>query len=341
MKEILECPKCKGTLKISSNRIKCNNCTNEWPVKDGILHFIENAPYWGEIPQDKMQEFNNLCKNNSWKKAAEQFKVYERFYKKLVDANFVDFLFSLPKDSKILDLGAGLGTFSYALASYYKNITIVEPVDERILFNCLRFKQENLNALLIKANALSLPLKDNSFDLVIMNGLFEWLPFADQKRKPKEVQEDILKKVYNKIKNEGYLYLGIENRFYYKYFLGYKDPHTNLRFNSILPRKLANLYHKLVKNKPYLNYIYSIKGYQKLLKNTGFKEIQVYGAFPSYNHPQFIFDLNKNTLNYLKIKFGPSQNYVYKKISLGLYNLLLYLNLFNYLVPSVIIIAKK
>ena len=59
------------------------------------------------------------------------------------------------------------------------------------------------------------------------------------KNNPKVIQESFLKKVYNSLNTDGKLLLAIENRYDYKYFLGFKDPHAQTLFTTILPKKLV------------------------------------------------------------------------------------------------------
>jgi len=52
----------------------------------------------------------------------------------------------------------------------------VEAVTERIDFTRERLRQERVNNVrLMQASAADLPLADNSFDLVVVNGVLEWV----------------------------------------------------------------------------------------------------------------------------------------------------------------------
>jgi hypothetical protein len=55
-----------------------------------------------------------------------------------------------------------------------------------------------------------------------------------------------------------------------------------------MPRIVANLYARVKKKTGYRTYIYSKFGYQKMLKGTGFKEIQFFLPFPSYRNFKMI-----------------------------------------------------
>jgi hypothetical protein len=126
-------------------------------------------------------------------------------------------------------------------------------------------------------------------------------------RPPREVQLSFLREVKRVLSDKGCLYIGIENRFAIECMLGERD-HSGLRYTSLIPRSMANflvkrygrsggMYHDTSKRenkkewRGYRTYTYSIKGYNSLFREAGFK-FKSYWAFPSYNHPMFSARLN-------------------------------------------------
>jgi ubiquinone/menaquinone biosynthesis C-methylase UbiE len=207
-----------------------------------------------------------------------------------------------------LDIGSGLGNLSEMLSHYYDEVYSLEPVRERIEFQKRRFKNSNVNNVTIaRGNALELPFPDNYFDLVVCNGVLEWVGIMNIERPPREIQLSFLREVKRVLSDKGCLYIGIENRFAIECMLGEPD-HSGLRYTSLVPRSVANflvkrygrsggMYHDTSnrENKKewrgYRTYTYSIKGYNSLLSEAGFK-FKSYWAFPSYNHPMFSARLN-------------------------------------------------
>src|SRR5579872_5666458 len=59
--ECLACLDCGKPLNIAADRLVCPSCLQNWPLVDGIPHFVSEFPYWGEIPQKQMQEVNRLA----------------------------------------------------------------------------------------------------------------------------------------------------------------------------------------------------------------------------------------------------------------------------------------
>ena len=255
MKKIkFQCLNCRKILVESKENFKCRNCGSEWKIENKIPQFTGNAIYWGEITRYDMVYVNKqLTKNKYWKDVLR--KVTEQKYKNQVPepysfttdlsrANW-HFLISLDKKSKVLDIGAGLGTVSEVLSHYYEEVVSVEPVRERLYFCKKRFEQEGIkNIKLVNANALELPFPENSFDLVVMNGVLEWVALYN-KENPKKVQEQVLINVLRILKPNGYLYIGIENRLSYRHFTGHYDPHVNLLLITLMPRMLARIYSRI------------------------------------------------------------------------------------------------
>jgi hypothetical protein len=116
-----------------------------------------------------------------------------------------------------------------------------------------------------------------------MVGGLEWVAWR-RKGKPRVIQQEAIQKIYNTLKPEGALYLAIGNRYSFKNILGFREPHTQIRFISILPYFLANLYSKLVRKSEYRELTYSKIDLTKKLVDTGFKSIEFYYPVPGYQY---------------------------------------------------------
>jgi len=339
------CTNCNKLLIKKNDFLHCDNCNIKWPIIDDTPQFSENYNYWGEIPQDMMLCINDQIQTNNWQDVLKkhltsnkQKETYE-FITKLNRANWHFFL-PLPTDARVLDIGSGLGTISQSLSYYYKKIVSIETVPERLFFSKVRFEQENINNIqLVRANLLELPFPDNYFDLVVMNGVLEWVGLAGNNISPRELQEMALKNIHRVLKKNGYLYIGVENRIGYNYFLGRID-HSYLKYTSLLPRRLANIYSQIKKSEDYRTYTYTCSGYTKLLNQTGFENTQFYCPSPGYNRPNIIFELNKTSINYF-IERSTVPKYFKRKIKYFLVKTLLSFNLYKYIVGDYIIFTQK
>ena len=141
------------------------------------------------------------------------------------------------------------------------------------------------------------PLPPHSFDLIVLNGVVEWLGLSDLTRDPRDVQVSLLASLRGLLRPGGCVYVGIENRIGYDLFLGARD-HSGVRFTSLLPRVVASLYLRLLGRSGYTTgrrtaralhayrtYTYSARGYRRLLLDAGYREVEMYCSMPHYNQP--------------------------------------------------------
>jgi SAM-dependent methyltransferase len=336
------CPDCGAELASDGGNLCCRQCGGKWPVVDGVPYFVEEFPYWGEIPQEQMQELNRVIAANPWKAALldspeETVRSAAGMILNLERANW-HYLADLAPDSRVLDLGAGTGTNAHALATRFSGVVAVEPVLERIRFMQHRFRQERLdNVQLIRSSLWVLPFAPDSFDLVAMNGVLEWVP-SGREGDPRELQLSALKKAHSLLRADGYIYVGIENRLTIGYLAGYRDPHCGLPFVTILPRPLAQWYARRKGQPGYRNYLYSSRGYRKLFKQAGFRDLDIYLAIPSYNHPRFLIPLNGGLFSHYSRIFNRAPAGSLRRAAR---NLLLRLGLLKHLEYSFVMLARK
>jgi SAM-dependent methyltransferase len=304
----LACPRCEGVLNNTGETLRCDRCRVSWPVQDEVPQFVEDFPYWGEIPQETMRVVNDRAAKGSWRGALLDLDdpVVKRASEMILNLDRANWhwMMDLPPNSRVLDLGAGTGANAHALGKRFQEVVALEPVRERIDFMRRRFSQEGLtNVKPLRSSLWVLPFAKNSFDMVAMNGVLEWVAVG-QEGNPKELQTRALQNVYRMLKQDGYFYLGIENRLALGYFAGYPDPHCGLPWATILPRPLADRYvRRRGQTEGYRNYLYSGGGYRKLLESVGFNRIEIYLALPSYNDPRFFIPLKGHTFDYYSRHF--------------------------------------
>jgi SAM-dependent methyltransferase len=247
-------------------------------------------------------------------------------------------LVNLPAESRVLDIGAAMGTQSHALALRFREVIATESVLDHIQFMRQRFAQERLsNIKIVRTSIRDLPFAERSIDLVAMNGVLasvaEGVP-GD----PGELQKEALRKVARVLRTGGYLYLGSENRYFSRYFLGHQDPHCGLPWVTVSPRPLAQWLARKKSPDGYRNYLYSSRGYRKLLQNAGFTDIEVFAAIPSYNLPRFLIPVKGREFQHYSRSFeGSPKNLVRRAAKAAL----LKTNLLQKFVHSFAILARK
>lgn len=339
----LVCPDCGHRLGRSSLRLVCSSCMSAVPLIDGAIpDFVNEFPYWGEIPLAQMTELNRRAADGSWKSALLHFDdpTMRRVSEMILNLDRANWhrLVPLPADSRVLDIGAGLGTHAHALARHYREVIAVEPVLEGVRFMRQRFQEERLsNAGIIRSSIWKLPFEPESFDLVVLNGVLDRVA-EGLAGDPRQLQRAALERAQRLIRPGGYLSLGIENRFVLGHFTGQPDPNCGLPFVTVLPRRIADWYARRRGQDGYRNYLYSSRGYRKLLRRAGFRDVEFYIASPSHDHPRYLIPLKGSSFPFYAANAGLAQASWVRRLGRNAMRLS---GLLKHLEHSFIILARK
>jgi hypothetical protein len=267
----------------------------------------------------------------------------------------------------VVDVGCMWGALTIPAAKAAGRVIAIDKTAQSLAFLKERLREEELsNVELICADINNTDYIEGSVDKFIVNGVLEWVPepadvsvtdyYMKKRRKgiplagmmsrpkglisPRQMQKGFLKKLCQGLKKNGMLYLGIENRFDAAFFLGARDPHTGLRFVNILPRALQEFYSLIVRAEPYRTWIYSQKGIRRLLRESGFIDIEIYYAFPDYRIPELILS-EKGYANFKPVRYLRKSSFIKKVFWYALEYICYQLLRLKSLSPSFIIIARK
>lgn len=260
---------------------------NKKPIKtvDEIPFFSEDR-YWGKSSKEELAEALTVIENQGW----AEFKTrYQDKFDATFEENRADwhFVLSITKDFFVLDAGAGMGRISIPLARVAGQVIALDQSFLRMKFLKLKAEKENLkNIEVCVGDIFDQPFADASFDLIVMNGLLEWVGKTTRFADPREAQKESLRICYRLLKPGGRLYVGIENRLALAYLRG-RD-HSSLRFTSYLPRWLADAYCRWRLGQRYDTYTYTKRGYEKLIRESGFAATEFYLPYPGYNLPRIM-----------------------------------------------------
>ncbi|MBS3905406.1 MAG: class I SAM-dependent methyltransferase [Syntrophaceae bacterium] len=150
---------------------------------------------------------------------------------------------------KCLDIGCSSGIIT-SLLGQALSMTIGMDIDQEAVNYA---KEHHLSSRIqfLTADAMSLPFKEGSFDVIICNHIYEHVPNAHR------MMDDI----FRVLKEDGFCYFSAGN----KYMI--MEGHYALPFLSWLPKPLAHLYLKLTrKGGFYYEDHYSLRGLKKLVK---------------------------------------------------------------------------
>lgn len=163
------------------------------------------------------------------------------------------------KEMSLLDVGCSEGHITSFLSKYVDR-TIGVDIDKKAIVKASKNnKRKNLSFQTIEDEIL--PFKNNSFDIVVANHLYEHATN----------QEKIFKEIQRVLRPSGFCYVGAPNR------LVIIDAHyPTLPFISLLPISLANLYVRVAgKGSSYEPRLKSILGIRNLLKNFKIKDYTI------------------------------------------------------------------
>lgn len=302
---ILQCIKCGGQLDKDATTLRCKKCGSSFRIIDDIPIFVEDTKYYGDMPSEEMDLLLQRMSKEPWRKVVDEM-IYTKnpwLYFIMTEETRADwqFLFPLNKESLVLDVGAGHGTSTIAMASRAKVIAI-DGTYHRLAFLRIRCEQEGVKDVSFAGvNILKTPFCDNLFDLVTLNGVLEWVGASVNEGDPEKLQTDALRECYRILKPGGKLYIGIENSHAFRYLLGYPDDHVGIPHISYLKREDANDMMKKLTGQEYRTYLYDKKGYQELLTDAGFNEGKLDFFYPveDYKKLRYILPLkDHNILNF-------------------------------------------
>src|SRR5207248_277704 len=80
----------------------------------------------------------------------------------------------------------------------------------------------------------------------------------------------------------GGIYVAIENRAGFQYYLGWPDDHVSIPLVTILPRPLANAITRTFRNTEYRTYIYTPRKLEGLLRRAGYSAVAMHAVHPHY-----------------------------------------------------------
>ena len=354
----LVCPFCHNQLIKEKGNFRCSECDNIYPIIDDIPNFNQKDEYWCNVDREKMYILNQKAKDGGdWLAAAKEIIPEYLGHIEPFDRADAQYLWPITNDSRILDAGSMWGGVTLPVAQHCGEIYALDKTIETLSFLKTRAQQMGFENVHVVASPLqNLPFPDDFFDLVILNGVLEWVAFDQpvileehwgKKRtddvplhlkNPRQMQVEVLNEIRRILKPDGHLHLAIENRIGYPYFIGYPDDHMNLKYIPFLPRFFANIITKWKLNCEYRTYLYSMHGYRSLLKDAGFKNVEFYGAFPHYGQPSYIIpvDCIKHWKKSILPIYSPNISKYIKIVAKAFPK-----NLLKHVSPSFIILANK
>jgi 2-polyprenyl-3-methyl-5-hydroxy-6-metoxy-1,4-benzoquinol methylase len=171
-------------------------------VRNGIPILLKKEIYWGFTSREKARTLNALAAREGWQAAAQEYARtehpgrYDYYYEYIASEARADFsiLAKLTPESRVLDIGSGWGNLATGMARVVGEVYALDSTYENLEFVAIRAAQEGLdNVHPVGASATCLPFPDEFFDLIVMNGVLEWVGTADHSASPLDLQRQALR----------------------------------------------------------------------------------------------------------------------------------------------------
>jgi SAM-dependent methyltransferase len=285
------CPRTRAPLRMSGDDLRSDTSDIAYPVRSGIPQFLHFAPAESAEDSANLQKLIKLARDTDWLSALREIHkndaAFVRYVTEEKRSSFVRLL-PLTRESNVLEIGTGLGQFTTVLARHAKSVCGLEVVGGQAEFVVERCRQLGLNNvhLAVGGDDCRLPYGDASFDLIVLNLVFEWCASRCEDESHLDVQHRLLAEMHRVLKPGGTLYLVTKNRFALAYVIGKPDEHYGqMRFGSALPRWLANTLLRLRGQARSAGQLYSHDTLKAMLHKAGFGKSASYWAAPEMRFP--------------------------------------------------------
>lgn len=178
-------------------------------------------------------------------------------------------------DEHALEIGAGCGAITGALARSCAKVDCVDLSKRRCLINAYRHRDyDNLRIFVSNFEDFVGSAKER-YSLITLNGVFE---YSKTYIKSDDPFIDVLKMVKSLLAENGTLLIAIENKFGLKYFAGAREDHCSMFFRGIEGYQNGDFAQT-----------FSRSELSQLCARAGFTRQRFYYPYPDYKFPTTIF----------------------------------------------------
>ncbi|MDE6603810.1 MAG: class I SAM-dependent methyltransferase [Lachnospiraceae bacterium] len=200
----------------------------------------------------------------------ENFAIYYHLAK---ERGFIAEVMNISDRDEVLEIGAGCGAVTGALADRAKCVHCIDLSKRRSLINAYRHKRYDNISIQVCNYEDSVHTK--KYDVITLIGVLEYACYYIHTKDPYAA---FLMDVRKKLKEDGRIYIAIENRLGLKYFSGCKEDHSGVEFDGIEGY--------IGQNKARTFSYYELNS---LFRRCGFDQVEFYYPYPDYKFPSEIY----------------------------------------------------
>lgn len=188
--------------------------------------------------------------------------------------NIIDWI-PFKKTDKVLEIGAGCGAITGALAQKAGSVTCIDLSKKRSMVNAYRNRNcDNITIMVGNFKDIE-PYLEKDYDYVLLIGVFEYGQAYIGGATP---YEDFMQICNCHRKPDGRLIIAIENKFGLKYWAGCREDHLGTYFSGIEGYCEGGSARTFTRH-----------GLERILKKTGIQEYSFYYPYPDYKFMTSIY----------------------------------------------------
>lgn len=234
------------------------------------LNYYTEEDYYSD--GDIENELLNMVKNGTGLSDLEQASYPVVYHLSPIRENILNW-YPFHSEGSILEIGAGCGAITGMLCSKVKQVVSVELSKRRAGINYER-NQDKDNLTIYVGNLNDMEFHQ-TFDYIILNGVFEYaISFTDSENP----YEEFLNNMKKYLSKDGKLMIAIENKYGLKYFAGAPEDHTNEYFLGLNDYERNDTVRTFGKRE-----------LEELLGQAGLSYTKFYYPYPDYKFPNEIF----------------------------------------------------
>lgn len=181
----------------------------------------------------------------------------------------------ISKKEKVLEIGAGCGALTGALAERAEKVTCIELSKKRSLINAYRNKEKSNIEIKVGNFEVINGNLDEKYDIITLIGVFE---YAQSYINSPEPFKDFLRMVKNNLALKGRIVIAIENKYGLKYWAGCREDHINTFFGGIEGYQNTNRART-----------FSANFLEEMIREVGFEKVEFYYPYPDYKFATTIY----------------------------------------------------
>ena len=243
--------------------------------------------------EDEILEIVKTCPPEDYQKKIEEKHSWPVFYHLSPQRQNIVSWLPMDKNTKVLEVGSGMGAVTGALAEKAGSVTCVDLSKKRSLINAYRNqKYDNVTIYVGNFNDIE-PVLPCDYDYVLLIGVFE---YGQSYIPTKTPYEDFLNINQKHVKKDGNLVIAIENKMGMKYWAGCAEDHLSQFFAGIEDYPDGGAVRTFTRG-----------GLEKLLHKCGIPDYHFYYPYPDYKFTDTIYsdrrlpkvgELSKNLRNF-------------------------------------------